>query len=300
VESARYVFQPWEGAKVIGYRFFSANSIIWRLNQGAVIPLSPPSSLAGFDKSNACQVRENQGAYLLRWESDFDSISGSEWWHIIKDHLDVLEDLPKKVRYMIRRSKRRYVARRVYVELILKDGYKVYSEAYKRYNTHEKMFSRNEFDEAVKHLPQTTEFWAVFEISSQRMVAFSENHIELNTCFYLTMWIEPEALEEFAGYLLFYEMEQHYLGERGFEYISDGARSLSHDTKIHEFLVSKFGFRKAFARLNIVYAPWLTVVVAIVFPFRRLIVKIPISIFTKASVLLLQEEIRRQFLGAKY
>jgi hypothetical protein len=89
-------------------------------------------------------------------------------------------------------------------------------------------------------------------------------------------------------------MNRHYLEERKFRYVSDGARSLSHDTQIHDFLESKFGFRKAYARLHVVYAPWLDASVAAAFPFRNLIKKMPFSPFKKASILLKQEEIRRE------
>lgn len=89
-------------------------------------------------------------------------------------------------------------------------------------------------------------------------------------------------------------MNRYYLEDRGCQYLSDGARSLSHTTQIHDFLESKFGFRKAYARLHVVYTPWLGIVVATFYPLRKLICKVPYGPFKKASILLRQEEIRRQ------
>ena len=283
---------------MIGYNFFVEHAVCWRDNQGGIFPLSPPFKLAGMDESKARQIMKDHRALFLRWESDFDQIEEGGWWHIVKNQADPLETLPKKTRYMVRKAAREYEARPVDVGTIVDNGYDVYTQAYKRYNTHEPMFSRTRFCGAVKELPKETEFWGVYEKASGRLVAFSENYVEAETCFYVTMWIEPESLTKFAGYLLFHEMELHYLGDRGFKYISDGARSLSHDTNIHNFLISKFKFRKAFARLHVVYAPWIGGAVAITYPFRKWIEKIPLKSFKKVSILLRQEEVRRQCLTA--
>ncbi len=195
---------------------------------------------------------------------------------------------------MIRKASKSYEVRRINAEQIIRMGYRVYVKAYGRYETHEPMFSEDEFCKAVQKLPNKTEWWGVFDRETERLVAFSENYVESETCFYVTMWIDPEAMAKFAGYLLFHEMEIHYLQDRKFKYVSDGSRSLSHDTNIHNFLIQKFNFRKAYARLHIVYTPWLWAVVAVAYPFRNLIKKVPVDLFKKATILLKQEEIRRE------
>ena len=108
------------------------------------------------------------------------------------------------------------------------------------------------------------------------------------------MWLEPESMAKFSGYLLFHEMELHYLKKRGFKYISDGARSLSHDTNIHDFLIRKFNFRKAYANLHVVYTPWLGLAVKLAFPLRHWIDAVPLGPSKKAGILLKQESIRRE------
>src|SRR5690554_3779610 len=276
---------------MIGYRFFLSSAIFWRDNQGGILPLSPSFKLAGIDEASARRVLSESGSLFLRWESDFDGKESGVWWHIIKDSFDELAGLPKKTRYMVRKAAKLYETCSVAREEIIKNGYAVYKSAYERYETHEPMYSRDMFCDAVSKLPENTEFWAVFEKESQRMVGFSENYIEDGTCFYVTMWLEPESMTKFSGYLLFHEMELHYLKERGFKYISDGARSLSHDTNIHDFLESKFGFRKAYARLHVVYVPWLAMAVKLAFPFRHLLAAVPLGAFQKATILLKQEEI---------
>lgn len=279
---------------MIGYKLTSANGVNWRDNQSGILPLSPPSMLKEIDQSTAKNILKNHKALFLRWESDFDKADGSPWWHIIKDAPDTLESLPKKTRYMIKRASKIYEAQPLDLQDILEHGYSVYASAYQRYDTHEPILDDKEFCRAVKKMPEQTEWWGIFEKDSHRLVAFSENYTENKTCFYVTMWLEPDAMRKFAGYLLFHQMENHYLEERGFNYISDGARSLSHDTNIHDFLIRKFNFRKAHAHLHVIHTPWLGAAVATAYPFRNWIARISFDPFQKATILLRQEEIRRQ------
>ncbi len=259
--------------------------------------MSPCSSLGELCVSDAKKTMKRNGALFLRWESEFDKVGESSWWHVIKDQADTLDSLPKKTRYLIRKALKLYDARPIDSAEVLENGYAVYSKAYERYDTHEPFFSPEKFSQAILELPRSTEFWGVHEKKTGKLVAFSENYVEGETCFFVTMWLDPEAMANFAGYLLFYEMEQHYLDEREFLYISDGARSLSHSTNIHDFLIGKFRYRKAHSRLHVLYNPWLRAAVIISYPIRNIIKKIQFGPFLKASILLKQEEIRQECCG---
>lgn len=279
---------------MIGYDFFLDEALLWRDNQGGLLPLSPPQKFLSFGGFHAAQLLRIKRKHFIRWESDFDCAVEFPWWHVIKDVPESLDVLPKKTRYMIRKAEAAYEAIPVEVDVILEHGYQVYVDAYKRYETYEPMYSEEEFTRAVSQLPDGTEWWAVFDRQSGRIVAFSENYVEGETCFYVSMWFDPDAMSKFVGYLLFHKMEIYYLYERRFRYVSDGARSLSHDTNIHDFLISKFNFRRAYAKLNVVYSPWLGVLVAAAYPFRRVLDKSSLAVARKASILLKQESIRRE------
>lgn len=278
---------------MIGYRYCKYNDAVWRENQGGVLPLSPPSMLDQFSTGNARRLMRERGAVFLRWESNFDRSDGNPWWHIIKDSRSSLSDLSSNTRSKVRRGLKVYDCNSLSRESVLDEGYEVYSEAFSRYETHEKKYSIQEFQKAVKSMPIQTEFWGVRDKSSGALVAFSENYVERNVCFYNTIWFDPAALRKYSSYVLFFEMNRYYLEDRHMLYVSDGARSLSHETQIHDFLESKFGFRKAYAQLHVVYVPWLGALVAVAYPFRKVVSKIPFGIFQKVSILLKQEEIRR-------
>lgn len=279
---------------MIGYETIKHGKTLWRKNQGGLLPISPPNTISEHFNEHTREILKDSETLFVRWETNFDQTKESNWWHIIKDSPESLDELPKKTRYQIRKASKKFMAKPTNIQKIIEQGYHVYSSAYERYKTHEIMFTKNEFRDSIEKLPKQTEWWGVFDYDTERLVAFSENYIENKTCFYVTMWFEPDAMQNCAGYLLFHEMELHYLKDRDFLYISDGSRSLSHNTNIHHFLESKFNFRRAYSLLNVTYVSWLAATVKLAFPFKELIRKLPFSFSRKASVLLDQEGIRRK------
>jgi hypothetical protein len=79
---------------------------------------------------------------------------------------------------------------------------------------------------------------------------------------------DPAFLKLYSGYALIHTMNQHYLEAMGFQYVCNGARSISHDTNMHEFLIRNFGFEKVYTTLNLYYRWPLGWMVALAYPFR--------------------------------
>lgn len=279
---------------MIGYSAFNSDGITWRNHQGGALPISPGKKLKNIDSDSVKRLRAEKGLAFARWEREFDVNNVTEWWHIIKDDDCDIQKLSSNTRSKVRRGLKAFRCELVSREVILEEGFEVYKKASSRYETHEKCYSREEFLAAVKSLPTNTEFWGVRSQEAGQLVAFSENFVEDKTCFYNTIWFEPESLRKYSSYALFFEMGTYYLESKGFDYVSDGARSLSHDTQIHDFLESKFGFRKAYSTLNVVYAPWLKALISVCYPLKNLINRVPFTPFQKASILLKQEDIRRR------
>ncbi|MGM0564429.1 MAG: hypothetical protein ACQES2_08865 [Pseudomonadota bacterium] len=279
---------------MIGYKHSLQCGVNWRDNQGGLFPLSPPVLFSAVTADEARQVMKSASALFIRWESGFDCEMELPWWHIIKDAGSELSDLSGNTRSKVRRGLKVYSCVPISRDDVLKEGYEVYKQAFSRYKTHEMQYSHKDFTQVVKALPAQAEFWGVRDKTSGGLVAFSENYVEAGSCFYNTIWFDPSSLKKYSSYALFYEMNRHYLKERGFGYVSDGARNLSHATEIHDFLVAKFGFRKAYANLHVVYTPWLGLAVKLAFPLRHWIDAVPLGPFKKAGILLKQEAIRRQ------
>lgn len=278
---------------MIGYHHFSQAEVCWKVHLNVIMPLTMPHATGKLSLSCAQRILKDQKAALIRWDSGFDKYAESEWWYVVKDKSEDFSAYSKKMRYILRKASEIFIAERCGRETIIRDGYRVYCEAYRRYDTYEPRYTELEFQRAIDSLPDKTEFWVVQRRGSGEIVAFSENVVSDDACFYLSMWLVPEEMKQHAGYLLFHEMNKYYLNELGLKYVSDGARNLSHKTTIHQFLISRFGFRKAYAKLKVAYSPLLYPFVLMLYPFRILINKLPGSIFRKVSVVLAQESIRR-------
>ncbi len=282
---------------MIGYRHFISNSIIWRSIHGGAIPISFPSKEVTIDVESAKKIRKENNLDFVRWEDHFDTTEKlTEWWHVIKDKPDTLNSLPSKTRNMVKRALEKFIVVRVSVEIIQKLGYSVYLDAYTRYSTNERKYNNNEFLEAIKDLPENTEWWGVFDKEKGGMVGFSENFIHNNKCFFVTMWHRPNSMKLFSSYLHFFEMERYYLIEQKFDFISDGARSINHDTNIHDFLISKFKYRKAYASLRIVYKPYVQFILSLIIYFRPLMLKFKWMAKSRLMLAVNQEWIRRSCL----
>lgn len=282
---------------MIGYRYIRTSKVDWRVHQGALIPLTMAHAVSLPSFLELLRLLFRYQALFIRWEERFDSLEDSSWWHIIKSEDENIELLSKNTRSKVRRGHRRFVSSLSSRREIFDEGFDVYSTAFDRYKTFEPMLSLTEFQKAINALPAETEFWAVREISTNQLVAFSENLVRDNACFYNTIWFKPEALRSYAGYIMFFEMNKYYLNHCRVKYVSDGTRSISHQTNIHEFLQEKFGFRKAYSLLRIRYFPGIGLIINLIYPFRRLFENRSLGVFQKISVLLRQESIRRSCLA---
>ncbi|MDG6348298.1 GNAT family N-acetyltransferase [Luteimonas sp. 8-5] len=278
---------------MIGYEQIQFAGVPWRKLHGAIVPLLPPHLNPLLTDDAAREFLEDTKAHLIRWEDGFESAEPTEWWHLVKDGDASIEGLPKKVRYLVRQGRERFRVARCKRSDILERGYDVYLRAYERYETFERRFTLPEFRRAVESMPEYIEFWLAETPGDGRMVAFAENVVAGDACFYSSMWFCPDALKGSLSYALIQAMNEHYLGARGFRYVSDGARNLSHRTNIHQFLQTKFGFRRAYCRLNVVYSRPVGALVALAYPFGSVLKHVPGA--AKLRALLEQERIRRTF-----
>ena len=72
-------------------------------------------------------------------------------------------------------------------------------------------------------------------------------------------------------YGLFYSLCQHYLQRVGYHYITDGSRSITEHSHIHDFLIQNFKFRKAYCQLAVHYKWWVKIAVKMLYPFKKII-----------------------------
>ena len=278
---------------MIGFKYIEDDNFFWRHHFNSLLPLTPPLITPQIDKNKAKKLLNANSSLLIRWESNFDFPKETQWWHIIKDSQVDLGSYSRNTRSKVRRGNKKYAISIVDKSEIIKFAYPIYRDTFNSYTTFEHLLSESEFKKELIDFPSFSEFWIIKHRDTSKYVGFCENIVLNNTCFYNTIWVTPYAKKKYASYILIHEMNKYYLNDKGFKFVSDGARSVSHQTNIHDFLQSKFGFRRAYCKLNVVYRWDVGLLIHLLFPFKNLIKKV--SYFNKITVLLKQESIRRSF-----
>jgi len=266
----------------------------WRKYNGALIPDQPPHLEIDNSESLIKKKISDNNAYFSRWTSDFDCKEETDFWHVICDQNLVIEEYSVNTRSKIKRGLQNCVVNKITKQKLIKNGYEVYKEAFLKYKTYATLNSKFLFVQDIELLEKNWEFWGVFY--NEKLIAYCMSKIESNSCNYSTIKFHPKYLRLYSSYALFYTMNCYYLNEMKFRYVNDGARNLVHKTNIQDFLITKFGFRKAYCKLHIQYNLFLKFLVMLIYPLRFVFYRFNNKFAVKITSLLLQEEIRRSFL----
>ena len=163
------------------------------------------------------------GAFYIRWDSDFDKTDNPYYYHVIKDGGCAIETLPPKTRNQIRRCLKNCEIKLVdYQYIINVGGYEVYASEYRRYerNGHASIAKpEQQWAEGMKEAARRgQEFWAV--INDNKVIAYSicwrkEAHIDL-----VTWKVDYENYNQlYPSYGLVYTMCDYYLSQEGIRYV---------------------------------------------------------------------------------
>jgi len=268
-------------------------NIEWYVYHGALFPNVEPHVGISLSRQEQKKLLEQSNAFFLRYTSEWDR-KESAFWYVVKDEFGGLSELSGSTRSKVRRGLKNCKVLKVSQEDIAQEGYDIYVSAMIKYKTNLKPISKEEY-QRNKGNSDNYDIWAVYEKMTGRMIAYSSNKITDNCCNYTEIKFHPAYMKLYPSYALFYEMNRYYLDDIRMQYVHDGARSIAHETNIHDFLVDKFKFRKVYCKLNVIYRKDVATFIKILYPFRMIVSKFNFFIFNKVSVLLRQEEIRRSF-----
>lgn len=269
------------------------SAIKWKNYQGALIPDTPPHYNINLSLQEQKQLLKKSGAFFLRWTSNFDTPKETSFWYIIKDSTPSLEELSANTRSKVRRGLKNCSITLVDKDIIIQEGYQVYQKAFERYKTFQKPLTQNEFRDHLLSLDHAWEFWGVRNQNGS-LIAYSQNYLQNSTCNYSTIKFDPDYLSSYPAYALFFTMNDYYLNTKQMEYVHDGARSIAHQSNIHDFLCDTFHFRKAYCKLHILYRQDIALLIMLLYPIRTIIRYFHHSTAKKISILLHQESIRRE------
>lgn len=227
----------------------------WIFYKNGIISKIPPYQHIVVDKK--ALFKHFKGAFYIRWDSDFDNTDNPNYYHVIKDGGCAIESLPPKTRNQIRRCLKNCEIKQVDFQFIIDNGgYEVYASEYRRYekNGHASVVkAEKQWAEGMEEAARRgQEFWSV--IYDDRVIAYSicwrkEAHIDL-----VTWKVDYENYNHlYPSYGLVYSMCDYYLAQESVRYVDDGNRSLTEHSRVQDFLIDKFCFRKAYTKLNAIF-----------------------------------------------
>ncbi len=279
-----------------GAQIIEVGGFYWQNYKGILLPAYLPHVVPAGISASASHALKKSNVMLARWTEHFDSAADSKWWFVMRDGAYSRKDLSSNTRSKLSRGSRRLEVRPVSPAEMMFKGYDVCKAAVSRYSWEEFLPSRNAFTarvEAAASHPSSMEFFGVFRGSE--MLAFSENHVQKNGVFLESIWYAPSGLKDYSSYVLVDAILEEYLEHRGFRYVSDGSRSIYHETGVHDFLIEKFGFRRAHADMRIMYAPAFALAMRMSRPLRGLATSLanrfPSSSLRKFEALHFQESV---------
>lgn len=241
----------------------------YRLYKGAWIFESDPHHEKQLSLQEAKQLLST-GGIMIRNTYDFDCKKETPFWYVIKDTFGGMEELSSKMRNQVKKCFNTMKVEMITAEYLLQNGYEVFVAATNNYKVKAVPPTQKEFEERIKNAEEN-EFWACFDLETEKLVAFSMNKVSAESCEYRTMKAIPEFQKKYAYYGLIYEMSRYYLEERALKYVNDGARSITNHSNMQPFLIDKFNFRKAYCYFSIHYKQPLGLAVRLLFPFRKCI-----------------------------
>ncbi|MGL5150748.1 MAG: hypothetical protein ACRC7N_09290 [Clostridium sp.] len=234
----------------------------------------------------------NLKAPFITYVDKFDELDESEYWYVVRDRVIDLDEFKSKKKYQIKKSLELCFTEKVSGEYIKDNCYNIYVKSFGRYTNNSCIVSEKEFKDEKDRLMKDDEreFWIIK--TKECVIGYAQVILNGGVSHITQVKFNPEYMKLSPGYSLFYTITNYYL-ENGAKYVSDGARSINHDTGIQAFLISKLGYRKAFCRLNIIYKGNMRWIIKFMYLFKSIINIIP-GIYGVKSLIQL-EKIRRSF-----
>ena len=227
----------------------------------------------------------SMGGLLVRNTYNFDCQEKTSFWYVIQDTFNGLEDLSSNERNKIRRAEKVLVFKRIGIDLLKSEGWKILKATYEDYAVSDRAMDETVFMDYLSECEtQDFDYWGVFD--QDHFIGFCTVWLwpskiweyglvgnKLNSCEYGLIGLLPEYKHNntYPYYGLFYKMNEYYLGEKKYRYVADGARSITEHSHIQDFLMQNFNFRKAYCQLAVYYKWWMKIAVNMLYPFRKII-----------------------------
>lgn len=256
--------------------FEEVNGKLFRNYNGIILPEGPASENFHLPLEEQKKLIKKLNGLLYRGTLGFNSSKG--YYVVIADEFispDQIKD--RNIRYEIKRALKLNRVVKISAQILAENGYDVYLKAVQSYrgfkggiiskeNYVKNLLSSQSYEDIIH-------YWGVYH--EDKLVGYSSNYlydkIEAN---YSQIKYNPEYFKKGISYALIHTMNEYYLKEKGFSYVSDGYMSLQHESNIQNFLIRNFGFYQKQVTLQITFAFPLNWIVLVGKPFKNLLMKL--------------------------
>lgn len=268
----------------------------WRYYNRAAIPTSAPHIKPDLTPVNNRDIWKLDGKPLFAiWTDNFDCGYETEWWYTIQDCPYELESVSSKVRKKINTGLRNFDCRKIdpkeYAD-------KMADVAFADWASYPKAYRPNRSREQVVETYRNWKCITYGAFNEENELCAFNGIIDHGD--YYEMHQRKSNPEKQKGQLnaalIYTNIMDLAESVKSGKYISNGQRNTNHKTNFSEDLCKLYGFRKAYCRLNIRYCPRMKLLVMVLYPFRRILVKFDSAkLVHSINTVLLLESICRSF-----
>ena len=256
----------------------------WKYYNHAAVPLTPPHQAPDFGPLEDGSIWNIDGKkpLLVRYTSDWGCKDYTGWWYVLRDTPFDISQLKTKRRYEITRGMRFFDVRAIRPSEYADALATVQEKALLSYTGKKRVrFNRMSFVQSISKNDERIDegkllFFAAFRRETKELCGFNYAYVHASYANLAVQKAIPEQEKYGLNAALVYAVLEA-LSEKlanGF-YLTDGARSINHETHFQNYLEKYFGFRKVSCRLHIIYASRIRWMMRLLYPVRRLIWRWP-------------------------
>lgn len=215
----------------------------------------------------------HHGGIMVRNTYDFDRKETSSFWYVIKDKCEQNE-LNTRDRNKVRHAHDTFSYELIEEETLREKGYAIIKETYEDYRINDRKMNPKVFETYLNECNEGHfDYWGIIEKETRQLVGFCVVHDWEDCCEYGVTGIRTKYKQNgtYPYYGLYNTMNQYYLLEKKYKYVSDSARTITEHSQIQSFLIQHFNFRKAYCQLEVHYQWWMKMAVKMLYPFRKII-----------------------------
>lgn len=271
----------------------------WKYYNHAVIPATAPHEdpdITPILNGKIWKAFGKQTPLLARWTTDFDCGYETNWWYIVKDAPFDISALKSKCRYTVNKGIKYFEVRLIDPKEFKEELYRVQVAAFSAYpKKYRPKVDKEKFIKSLDDWNSYTVFGAFFRETGELVGYNIITNINENWLDFTVQKTNPEYEKWQLNAALVEKIMMYYadfLGNGGI--ICDGSRNINHETAFQDYLEKYFGFRKAYCNLHITYNPRLKWIIRLIYPVRRLLLRMDgIGLIHAINSVLKMEEICR-------